>query len=254
VRPEELVWVENEALMLRGTPLRHYRIEKELGRGASGIVYKATHSVLNRVDAIKVWLTMRSWDNRDKFEQGKLEAQMAAQASPEHAVRIYHADDINQIFYVTMEHIDGETLERTIAQKLDRPEDEWKRRIDLGQAYISAIRNTSRTVLHGDAHSRNVLIISKPPGPHGSLAAKLVDFGTSRLKENVTERFEARHWRIVHEQMDIILGDIPNYRAVKLKVAPFHQDNKIPEGCFKATLGGDFCHEVLFYCSRQIRG
>jgi serine/threonine protein kinase len=88
---DDAVIIENGKLLLHGAVVRHYTILSKIGQGANGIVYKATNTILDRIEALKVWVKLRAGDNRDKITQGMLEAKMAANAAPEHAVAIYHA-------------------------------------------------------------------------------------------------------------------------------------------------------------------
>lgn len=102
--------VNGHSLLICGTRLENYKIVDEIGSGENGVVYHAINTLLNRDEALKVWRGRKTRDGRDKAKQGLLEAQKLARVSPEHAVVIYSAQEINGVFLATMEFIKGQTL------------------------------------------------------------------------------------------------------------------------------------------------
>lgn len=216
--------VDNGTLLLRGTPIEHYTIIREIGRGANGVVFEAINRLLDRREALKVWLALRPGDTRNKIEQGMQEARKASTAAPAHAAAIYGANIAGGLFYATMEYVDGVTLKSAL-NRLPRSRDEegWPRydeegwpRFNYARDYIDALRATSAGgLLHGDPHWNNVIMVrgDNDLSMEAYATAKLVDFGTSHF--TAAEHFEARHWRVVEEQLDRILGCLPNYWALK---------------------------------------
>jgi serine/threonine protein kinase len=251
---ENDVRLDGNRLLFRGVPFPGYTIEAQIGQGANGKVFRATN-LLGRTEAIKVWLKLNPADNRDKIEQGTFEARKAMQASPEHAVTIHHANIFENIFFVSMEFIDGETLKNAIANlPAEIPEANF-RRLALAEAYISAIRATSVDgLLHGDAHDKNVLLVPRyADGASGKQTAKLVDFGTSRLKTKRSEDYESSHWNIVNKLMHRLLRPLPRYKEIASFLLPYHQDRLTKRGDQK-TGGADFYMELTHRLREELNG
>ena len=103
-----------------------YRILDELGRGATGIVYRAQDPAIGRVIAIK---TIRLSDLTEESERERLrdrlfrEAQSAGILSHPNIVTIYDMGDEQNLPYIAMELIEGESLEQIIARRRQRPHD-----------------------------------------------------------------------------------------------------------------------------------
>jgi serine/threonine protein kinase len=254
-RPSENdVRLERNTLLFRGVPFPGYTIECQIGRGANGKVFKAT-SVVGRTEAIKVWLKLNPKDDRDKIKQGKFEIEKAMKASPEHIVTIHHANIFENIFYVTMEFIDGETLETSVAElPADDLLDAHFRRLALAEAYITAIRATLVDgLLHGDAHSKNVLLPRNNNNALGNPIAKLVDFGTSRMKTKRSKDYESSHWEIVWRVMHRLLEPLPRYDEIRRFLLPYHQDRVTRRGHQK-TGGADFYLELTHRCREELSG
>lgn len=184
--------LEGSRLIVGNTELKNYRIIKQLGDGANGIVYHAINELLQRPEAVKIWRTRNPRDRRNKVEQGLREAQKLAQVSPEYAVTIYGVQEIDGLLIATMEYVDGKTLEWY--QKNADP----SVRIGLAAVYLGAIvQTTTAATRHGDAHAKNVLVYEEKGKYESRLKIKLCDFGTSLYSGR--EASEQRHWRIVRE-------------------------------------------------------
>ncbi|MCZ6612522.1 MAG: protein kinase, partial [Planctomycetota bacterium] len=91
-----------------------YKILSELGRGAMGVVYRARDTKIGREVAIK---TIKLADQADGSETGRLrerlfrEAQSAGRLSHPGIVTIYDVDEEAGLAYITMEYVEGETLQ-----------------------------------------------------------------------------------------------------------------------------------------------
>lgn len=200
-------------------PIPNVHIDKLIGSGANGVVFRARHVLLNRDLAVKVWLSAREDDQRDKFVQGIEEARKMAGMDPgRRAIRIYDAGTAGALFYATMDYYPGITLT------------EWLRvytpglmvRLELAKALTDEVfYMTSDTTFHGDLHANNVLISTEagahsasrgvtvrgrpdPLDPNTEAEAHysspefvVIDFGTSRFTSR--EYSLRRHWRVFNE-------------------------------------------------------
>src|SRR6516164_3008606 len=91
-----------------------YRIVKEIGRGAMGIVYLATDPTIGRQVAIKT-VRLRDVDNdqqREKLRERLFrEARSAGVLSHPNIVTIYDMSEEDGLAYIAMEYVDGTTLD-----------------------------------------------------------------------------------------------------------------------------------------------
>ena len=105
------------------TRLGPYEILAPIGAGGMGEVYKAKDTRLDRVVAIKVLpeKSMPSAEARQRFER---EAKTISQLSHPHICTLYDVGRENDVEYLVMEYIEGETLagatgERPAASRSD---------------------------------------------------------------------------------------------------------------------------------------
>ena len=95
-----------------------YEILNELGRGAMGVVYRARDTKIGREVAIK---TIKLAEQADESETERLrerlfrEAQSAGRLSHPGIVTIYDVAEESGLAYITMEFVDGETLQAGVA-------------------------------------------------------------------------------------------------------------------------------------------
>ena len=157
-----------------------YEVEKEIGRGGMGIVYKGRDKRLKRPVAIKLLppeLAFRS-EIRSRFLR---EAEMAAQLSHPHIVPIYSVDEREGLVYFVMALVEGENLATRIATRGPVPPDEARRILrEVGDALAYA---HAQNTVHRDIKPDNILI-------DGATGRTMVtDFGIARA---VTEGAEQK--------------------------------------------------------------
>lgn len=94
---------------LTGQTLGKYRITERLGRGGMAEVYKAYQPGLERDVALKV---MHSHLAEDEQFVGRFQREAKAVAALHHAhiVQVYDFDQENNVYYMVMEFIEGDTL------------------------------------------------------------------------------------------------------------------------------------------------
>ena len=92
-----------------------YQIVKQLGKGSMGVVYLGKDPYIERRVAIKVY-RLPNDTSPEKIEAYKkrffVEAQSAGRLMHPNIVTIYDADLQQEFYYITMEYIDGSTLEK----------------------------------------------------------------------------------------------------------------------------------------------
>jgi serine/threonine protein kinase len=152
-----------------------YRILDELGRGATGVVYRAQDPAIGRIIAIK---TIRLSDFTDVSERERLrerlfrEAQSAGMLSHPNIVTIYDIAEENGLAYIFMECVDGPPLEKVLNGAEPIP----------SETALSILRQTAtaldyahqKGIVHRDIKPANILI-------HERTHAKITDFGVAKI-------------------------------------------------------------------------
>jgi predicted Ser/Thr protein kinase len=158
-----------------------YVIDKELGRGAMGVVYLAQDPNLHRQVAVKT-CSMPDGITEDlakEFHERFLrEARAAASLSHPGIVTVYDAgeDKARGLQYIAMEYVPGETLKQRL-EKGRRLDPAWV--LGFGAVLADALQVAHRAgIVHRDIKPANILI------REGDGAVKIADFGVARLKES----------------------------------------------------------------------
>ncbi len=165
--------INNDPLV--GQMLDIYRIEKQLGAGGFGIVYKALQPSIGRVVCIK---TLHTWmankkDIRERFVQ---EAKTMALLKHPNIITLYSYREFKGTYFLVMEFIEGPTLSELI-EKGAIPLDnliKFMHGVCTGLDYAH-----KNNVVHRDLTPRNILL-EKGDFP------KIIDFGISRILEGNT--------------------------------------------------------------------
>jgi serine/threonine-protein kinase len=156
-------------MFLRGQTIGKYRILSHLGSGGFGSVYLAEDTWIDKKIAIKV----PHKQNLDFSEMVK-EPRLLASMSHPNIVTMLTAEKLEDVFFIVMEFVPGETLEHVIVREgaLDLP-----RALDYTCQMCNAVDHAHRAgVLHRDLRPGNMLVSDT-----GML--KVTDFGTSRFLE-----------------------------------------------------------------------
>jgi WD40 repeat protein/serine/threonine protein kinase len=97
---------------LSGVRIGQYELLEQVGHGGMGVVYKARQLNLDRIVAIKMILTVQSTPTqRARFRQ---EAEAVARLHHPNIVQIYEVGEENGCAYLSMEYVDGNSLEQEI--------------------------------------------------------------------------------------------------------------------------------------------
>jgi serine/threonine protein kinase len=156
-------------MFFRGQVIGKYRIVATLGSGGFGTVYRAEDTWINKTVAIKV-------PHKQGVDFGELlrEPRLLATLNHPNIVTILTAEKQEQVFFIVMEFVPGETLESIVARDgaLD-----LARALDYTCQICNAVDHAHRHgVLHRDLRPSNVLVSD-------SGLVKVADFGTSRFLE-----------------------------------------------------------------------
>ena len=154
--------------------ISRYEIEKEIGRGAMGVVYLAHDPVINRNIALKTIDIANSLDaaKREELTRRMLtEVRSAGRLNHQNIVTIYdYGEDI--LPFVVMEYVEGESLESLRKKKGKLSMDEL---YPVVQGVASGIDYAhSMGIVHRDIKPDNILITKE-------FIPKIADFGIARI-------------------------------------------------------------------------
>ena len=153
------------------TNIGPYKIVRELGRGAMGVVYLAQDDQLGRQVAIKTILLepgLEEQQSADAHSRFLREARAAAALSHPHIITIYSIGEHEQQPYIVMEFIDGPSLEFALTH--DGGLKTGPVVAGLSQVAAALDYAHSRGIVHRDIKPANVLISP-------SAGFKVADFG-----------------------------------------------------------------------------
>jgi serine/threonine-protein kinase len=155
-----------------GKTVSHYRFIEKLGAGGMGVVYLAEDIKLGRRVALKLlppeWT--RSSQARARFLH---EAQTAAALNHPNICTIYEVDESDDLVFLAMELIDGESLRDRVARGPMKIADVISTSLEVGQGLAAA---HAQGIVHRDVKPGNVMLT-----PDGR--AKVLDFGLALAPE-----------------------------------------------------------------------
>ncbi|MEM7479181.1 MAG: serine/threonine-protein kinase, partial [Planctomycetota bacterium] len=93
-----------------------YSLQRQLGAGGMGAVYLARHERMGRDVAIKV-IRPELTSNPKTVQRFQQEVQSAAMLSHRNVVTAFDADQADEIHFLVMEYVEGESLSQTVARK-----------------------------------------------------------------------------------------------------------------------------------------
>jgi serine/threonine protein kinase len=171
---------EDDASILPGTP---YRMLREVGQGASGIVYEAEHVELGRKLALKV-LTPEHASAKDAIDRFRREARaIAALSHPNLSLLYDFGRALDGRVFLAMELLEGETLDRrlTTTRGMD-----WREAVELAIEVTKALEAAhGANLVHRDLKPANLFLTRK-----GEL--KLLDFGVALALSDTASSDEKR--------------------------------------------------------------
>ncbi len=155
---------------LIGQMVGKFRIDRLIGEGAMGSVYEAEDTSLGRRIALKLLKPGLTMDPAD-VERFKREARSAAALRHDNIVTIYEVGQIDQLYYIAMDYIEGKTLEQIIQQEQSIP---LNRIIVLLEPVASALDTAhAQKIVHRDIKPANIM-------QDASGKVYLMDFGIAR--------------------------------------------------------------------------
>jgi serine/threonine-protein kinase len=164
---------------MEATKLGRYAIQSELGRGAMGVVYKATDTALERTVAVKTVNMALEREGADKYEaRFYQEARAAGSLNHPNIVTVYDVGKEANVAYMAMEFIEGVELRSLLGEG---------RALPVSQAVSIAVQVAEglayahqHGVVHRDIKPANIMVVANGP-------VKITDFGIARMRAAADE-------------------------------------------------------------------
>lgn len=206
-----------------------YEIIRELGKGATSVVYEALDPFVNRHVAVKVVFAEALGDKEHGRRYHKLfmtEASLAGKLSHPHIVSIYDAVANDEASYIVMEYVDGSTLEQYCRPETLLP---VTKVIEIIFKCTKALDYAAKHgVIHRDIKPANIML-------SGENDIKITDFGAAQTSATETTQItgigspaymspeQVREQNLTH-QTDIFSLGVVLYQLLTGKL-PFQANN-----------------------------
>lgn len=159
--------------------LGRFQIEKELGKGAMGVVYQGKDPKINRIVAIKTFALSDEFEGEEMVEAKERffrEAETAGRLAHPHIVTIFDAGEEQDLCYIAMEFLKGKDLVMyTKADNLLPP----KRVMSIVQRVAEALHYAHQHgIVHRDIKPANIMYEVQED------IVKVTDFGIARITDS----------------------------------------------------------------------
>ena len=152
-----------------GRTLSHYHITAAIGAGGMGEVYRANDTKLGRDVALKV-LSAQMAHDPNRLARFQREARSVAALNHPHIVTIFSVEEANGVHFLTMELVEGQSLERLIPACGFPVE----RIVEIASALADALTAAhEKGIVHRDLKPANVMLTDDG-------RVKVLDFGLAK--------------------------------------------------------------------------
>ena len=190
-----------------------YIVRNLLGRGGTGVVFRAEEAYTNRIVALKIVLSTIV-DDQSQHERfiREAKAMQALEGNP-NVVTVYKFGYENEIqsFYLAMEYVADGSLRKLMDQRdKDNQTVTLREALDWGQQIAGALGHAHKHgIVHRDVKPENVLI----KRDNEKIIPKLTDFGLARMDDGVVLTQMKDGWAgtlayVSPEQCNRAMGDV----------------------------------------------
>lgn len=179
-----------------------FQIERRIGSGGMGNIYRALQIDMKRHVAIKM---LHPEISDDPEVKGRFERELRATTRVEHpnSIRVYEYGEHEGRLFLAMELVDGEPLENAIQAGAPFAPD---RTCFIGGQIAQALAAAhAEKIVHRDLKPENVMLVKKYAQPD---VVKVLDFGLARLTGEEDENGD----QAALTQMGVRVGT-PNYMS-----------------------------------------
>jgi serine/threonine protein kinase len=243
-KPEDLSWLQaaGQPPDLAGTMLGKVRLDKKIGSGSGGAVYRGTHTNLDLPVAVKVLHAELAALDSEYAMAFLLEARTAARVNHANVVRVLDCDRDEAgsgAYYIVMEYVVGNSLEEEIRLH-GFIHEERLTGIAIGVSHALVAAHDAE-IVHRDIKPANILLdrndvvkladlgLAKRGRPMEGLAAR-------RHLESHSARRRKEIERTGLDTKEIAVQGTPYYMAPEQVTDPMHIDARADVYSFGATL------------------
>jgi serine/threonine-protein kinase len=163
--------------MATATKAGRYEILGELGRGGMGVVYRAKDPSIGRIVAVKIIQLSEEgtgMSHAELVERFQTEARAAGQLTHPNIVVIYDVGESDGVYYITMELVNGKSLQSLLDSGEKFP---LRRLLRIMEQVCSALQFAhDHGVVHRDIKPANIMLT-------GEDFVKITDFGTAQIMQ-----------------------------------------------------------------------
>jgi serine/threonine protein kinase len=179
---------------LIGRTLSHYRVIAAIGAGGMGEVYRATDTKLGRDVALKV-LPAEMARDPERLARFQREARAVAALNHPHIVTIFSVEEADGVHFLTMELVEGQSLDRRIPSA-GLPVEQI---VEIAGALAEALSAAhEKGIVHRDLKPANVMVTE-------SGSVKILDFGLAK-EVRAENSSDATLTSAGHTQAGIVMG------------------------------------------------
>jgi TolB-like protein/Tfp pilus assembly protein PilF len=182
---------------LIGRTLGHYRLTAKLGAGGMGEVFRAVDTKLGRDVAVKI-LPAEMASDPERLERFRREAKVLATLDHAAIVSVFSIEEVDGIHFLTMQLVDGETLDRLTPAEGLPLERFFELALPLADGLAAA---HERGVIHRDLKPGNVMVAET-----GGI--KILDFGLARIARS-PESVDSELPTDVQTREGVVMGTVP---------------------------------------------
>jgi serine/threonine-protein kinase len=143
-----------------------------------GLVYRAVDPNIGRTVALKTMrVDVHGMEHEEMLRRFKNEARAAGLMNHPNIVTIYDAGEVDGLFYIAMEYLEGETVQSLMMQKRVLPAEQI---VEIGVQVCAGLEYAHQMkVIHRDIKPANIMITRQN-------VAKIMDFGISKAAGTMT--------------------------------------------------------------------
>jgi serine/threonine protein kinase len=188
------------SLSLVGRTLAHYRITTAIGAGGMGEVYRATDSKLGREVALKVLPPDMARDP-ERLARFQREARAVAALNHPHIVTIYSVEESAGVHFLTMELVEGQSLDHRILDG-GLPVQQI---VEIAGALADALAAAhDKGIVHRDLKPANLMLTDEG-------RVKVLDFGLAK-EIRAANSGDATLTSAGHTEVGLVMGT-PRYMS-----------------------------------------
>ncbi|MCA9048905.1 MAG: serine/threonine protein kinase [Planctomycetaceae bacterium] len=164
--------------------LRDYELLESLGDGGMGMVYRARHTRLDRIVALKL---IRPDRLRSRVAKDRFDREMKAAGLLEHpnVVRALDAGDVADQHFLAMEYVNGETLTDLVNREGPLPVSQCCQIIAQAASGLQHIYESG--LVHRDIKPSNLMWCPPPEDSDSAGQVKILDLGLALLSTDASD-------------------------------------------------------------------